>query len=350
MTNTTLALSLFVALAGCASSPDAGGDGSLPPFTNGVSTLTGSSKDGYVDGARGTARLHNPTNVAYGPDGVLYVTDFDNGKLRAVDVTTGYTSTVINQPNFRHPFGLLFATDGTLYVSTDDDGQGKHSANSGAVWRIDVGAKKAVLVKDKLGRPRGLANLSDGRIAIADYQFHVIEILDPRTGTVSLLAGTWGQKGMIDGKGPAARFSTPYALAQRADGKLIVTDFENHSIRLVAMDGTVETLAGKAAPGFADGSMNDAKFNKPQGLVQDSAGDVFVTDLGNHRIRKISNDTVTTIAGNGEAGWEDSDDPLAAKLYGLEGLSVDPDGTTVYFANGTVGENVPYNYVRMVQL
>lgn len=352
MTRFHFALCAFVALVGCATSPDTGGgdDGSLPPFTMGVSTLSGSSQGGYQDGVRGTARFKNPVNVAYGPDGTLYVADFDNDKLRMVDTATGDTTTLINQPTFRRPFGMMFSPDGTLYVSTDNDMKGDHYANSGAVWRIDRAAKKAVLVANKLGRPRSMAWLSDGRIAIADYQFHVIELLNPATGEVTLLAGTWGQKGMVDGVGPAARFSTPYGLVQRDDGKLLVSDYDNHRIRVVALDGTVTTFAGQAVAGFADGAMTDAKFNKPQGLVMDNSGDIYVTDLGNFRIRRIRGDVVETVAGSGEDGWEDSDDPLAAKLHGLEGLAVRPDGSFLYFADGTRGENTPYNYVRMVQL
>ena len=356
MSKTMFALCL-VALVGCSSTPDSGDDGgvdggvdSLPPFTTGVSTLSGSADDGYADGIRGKARFHNPVNVAYGPDGVLYVADFDNDKLRTVDVATGFTSTLINQPTFRRPFGLLFAPNGTLYVSTDNDMVGDHYPNSGAVWRIDFATKKAILVANKLGRPRSMAWLHDGRIAIADYQFHVIELLDPSTGAMSLLAGTWGQKGMVDARGPAARFATPYGLVQRADGKLVVADFENNRIRVVGLDGAVATLGGSATAGFVDGAMTEAQFNHPQGLVMDGSGDLYVTDLGNYRIRRIHGDTIETIAGSGEAGWADNDDPLAAKLHGLEGLSVKPDGSYVYFADGTRGELTPHNYVRMVQL
>ena len=357
MSKTKFALCL-VALVGCASTPDGGGndggvDGgvdSLPPFTMGVSTLSGSADDGFVDGIRGKARFHNPVNVAYGPDGVLYVADFDNDKLRTVDVTTGFTTTLINQPTFRRPFGMLFAPNGTLYVSTDNDMVGDHYPNSGAVWRIDIAAKKAILVANKLGRPRSMAWLHDGRIAIADYQFHVIELLNPATGAVSLLAGTWGQKGMVDGQGPAARFSTPYGLVQRADGQLVVADYSNNRIRLVGLDGKVSTYGGSDDAGFADGAMSEAQFNHPQGLVMDAAGDLYVTDLGNYRIRRIRDEMIETIAGSGDAGWVDSDDPLAAKLFGLEGLTVKPDGSFVYFADGTRGELAPHNYVRMLQI
>ena len=356
MSKTLFALCL-VALVGCASTPDGGGpdgggddDTSLPPFTTGVSTLSGSASDGYVDGMRGKARFHNPVNVAYGPDGVLYVADFDNDKLRTVDVTNGFTTTLINQPTFRRPFGLLFAPNGTLYVSTDNDMVGDHYPNSGAVWRIDFATKKAILVANKLGRPRSMAWLHDGRIAIADYQFHVIELLDPSTGAMSLLAGTWGQKGMVDARGPAARFATPYGLVQRADGKLVVADFENNRIRVVGLDGAVATLGGSATAGFVDGAMTEAQFNHPQGLVMDGSGDLYVTDLGNYRIRRLRGTSVETVAGSGTAGYVDHDDRLQAQFYGLEGLCAKPDGSMLFVADGGRGEDLPHNFLRSIQM
>jgi hypothetical protein len=67
-------------------------------------------------------------------------------------------------------------------------------------------------------------------------------------------------------------------------------------------------------------------------------------------VRKLAGGTVETVAGNGTAGYADSDDPLAAQLYGLEGLGVTPDGSTVFVADGGRGEAVPYNRVRSVKL
>ena len=96
-------------------------DGSAAPgLTAGVSTLAGAGQAGYVDGNRDLARFANPVNVAYGPDGNLYVADFDNNRLRVV-AADGTTATVIAQATFERPFGLAFGPDGTLWVSTDND-------------------------------------------------------------------------------------------------------------------------------------------------------------------------------------------------------------------------------------
>ncbi|MEO8702908.1 MAG: hypothetical protein ABI867_22880 [Kofleriaceae bacterium] len=349
MSKINLAVSLLC-FAGCASdsSDDVVGDDDAPPFTNGVSTLSGGAEPGYLDGARGTAQFNNPVNVLYSPNGDrLFVADFDNSKLRAVDVATGETTTVVAQQNFQRPFAMAFAADGTLYVTTDNDASGSgHGLMSGTIWRVDVGSGVATVVAEQIGKPRGLVALPDGRLAVSDYQHHVIELVDPTTGLVTPLAGTWDVAGMVDGVG--AKFSTPYGLALK-DGWLAVADWDNNRIRRVNLDGSVSTLAGAGTAGFADGTMSTALFAQPQGLVIAANGDLFVTDLGNYRIRKISGDSVTTVAGSGEGGYVDSDDRLAAEFYGLEGMSLKADGSMLFVADGTRGEAVPFNRIRSIK-
>jgi sugar lactone lactonase YvrE len=164
------------------------------------------------------------------------------------------------------------------------------------------------------------------------------------------LAGTWGTKGMVDGAGAAAKFSTPYGIVQRSDGMLIVCDFDNNRLRLVGLNGSVSTLAGTGTAGFTDGAMADAKLNHPQAIAMTSSGTVFFTDLGNFRVRRLDGSTIDTVAGNGTGGWMDADDPLQAELFGLEGMTLVPDGSMLYVADGTRGENVPYNRIRQIKM
>lgn len=361
MTTTKLALSLIVAglFAGCSTSmsgPTAGDD--MPPpgdddgdvaFTNGVSTLAGAAEAGYVDGARSVARFANPVNVTY-RDGLIYVADFDNGKLRVIDADSHDTETVIAEPTFKRPFGMAFANDGALYVSTDNDQAGNHTPMSGTIWKVDVNARTAVVVANAIGRPRGLAVLPDGRLAVADYLHHVVEIVDVSTGVATTIAGAWDAPGMVDGAADVARFSAPYNIVVRADGNLMVTDFDNNRIRLVALDGTTSTLGGATEAAFVDGTMATARFSKPQAMTMAANGDIYLTDLGNFRVRKIVGDIVSTVAGDGTGGAVDSDDLLAAELYGLEGIAVVPDGSMLYVADGSRGEAVSYNRVRQIKL
>jgi glucose/arabinose dehydrogenase len=338
------------------SSPDGmTADGSGPtadaaPLTTGVSTLAGTADAGDIDGARNLARFSNPVNVLRGPDGTIFVADFDNGSIRAID-SVGNVSTALKQTGFVRPFGMAFAADGSLFASTDNGPTGLQTLMSGTIWRIDLASQSAVVVATNLGRPRGLVVLADGRLAMADDAHHVIQLLDPATGTVTVLAGTADAMGYVDAIGPAARFNRPYGIATRPDGMLVVTDFGNERLRLVDVaTGTTTTLAGSGAVGFLDGTLATAQFSAPQGIAIDAAGDIFITDTNNYRIRRISGDAVLTVAGNGVAGYLDNSVRDAAELYGLEGLTVSPDGSMIYVADGSRGDPVPYNRVREIDM
>jgi DNA-binding beta-propeller fold protein YncE len=198
-----------------------------------------------------------------------------------------------------------------------------------------------------IGRPRGIAVLPDGRLAAADYVHHVVEIVDPSTGIVLPLAGAWDVPGMTDATGTQARFSAPYGIAVRSDG-LVIADYDNDALRALTLDGTTTTLAGSGAPGFHDGDVGSAMFLHPQAIAVAGNGDIYVTDSDNFRIRRVVGTTVQTIAGDGTAGYRDNDDPLSSELYGLEGLAVVPDGSMVYVADGSRGEEVPFHRIRQV--
>ena len=333
----------WLVVAACASSPAA--DDKRAPLTSGASTLGGWAETGYLDGPRTVNLFANPVNVTFGPDGRVYVADFDNNKLRVLDAT-GTASTLIATSGFSRPFGLVFV-GATLYVQTDNGPGAEHDTTTGTIWSVDVAARTASVVAPSLGRPRGLAALRDGRIALADYMHHVVELFDPATGTVTPLAGAWDQSGFVDGSGDAARFAEPYAIVQRGDGLLVVTDHGNHALRLVGLDGATTTLAGGSA-GYADGALAQARFDGPQGLAI-AGGELYVSETGNFRIRRVHDGIVDTVAGNGIGGYLDSDDPLSAELYGLEGLAAAPDGSTLFVADGTRGEQVPFNRVRVIQ-
>ncbi|MBV8757237.1 MAG: hypothetical protein JO257_08190 [Deltaproteobacteria bacterium] len=347
-----LTLLATILATGCATTGGNGNDngsgaGACPPMTNGASTLAGAAAAGYVDGDRCTALFHNPVNVTLGPDGRVYVADFDNGKIRAVSAD-GTAETIISAQNFSRPFALTFGGS-ALYVATDNDPSNQHGIMSGTIWRVDVQSKQATPLAQDIGRPRGLFVLKDGRLAATDYENHVVELIDTATGAVTNLAGAFGQKGYADGAAATARFSAPYGIVQRSDGKLVIADWDNQRLRIVGLDGSVSTLAGSTA-GFVDGAMSGAKFNHPQALAIDAADDIFLTDLDNFRIRKISGSTITTVAGDGMPGFADDDDPLGAEFSGLEGLAATSDGKTLYVADGTRGEDVPSNRVRIVKL
>jgi sugar lactone lactonase YvrE len=316
------------------------------PLTEGASTLAGAAEHGFVDGDRSTARFDDPVNCVVAPDGRVYVADFNNGAIRQI-TPEGVVTTVVKQPGFDRPFGMVFGADGTFYVETDRASDGQLS---GALWTIDVELGVATLLEDGKGRFRGMALLSDGRLALADYQEHTVVLYDPATRVFTPLAGSPGVAGFADGNGTLARFDEPYDIVVLPGDILVVSDFFNHRLRMVTLAGEVSTLAGTSEAGSTDGTLAEARFGTPQGLARDDLGNVYISDPGAHKIRRMQGSNVTTVAGDGIAGYVDVLDPLLARFYGIEGLDVTPDGVSLYLADGNLGDGSPYHRVRRLQL
>lgn len=159
---------------------------------------------------------------------------------------------------------------------------------------------------------------------------------------VSTLAG-YGPEGFVDGAGSQAQFFYPFGVAADANGHVYVADADNHSIRKVSPQGEVSTLTGVGYPGDADGlgfqpdakasypAGSQAQFSGPRGVAVDGAGNVYVADSGNHRIRKVMPDgTVSTLAGSTE-GYADGVGAQARFAYPV-GVAVDNVGN-VYVAD-----------------
>ena len=97
-----------------------------------------------------------------------------------------------------------------------------------------------------------------------------------------------GATPFADGHGADARFNKPHSVVVATHGDLIVSDCDNHYLRVVTPEGAVRTLVGNGQPGFADGQGADARFNHPMGLAMDPEGNVLVADFGNHSVRKVT--------------------------------------------------------------
>src|SRR6266446_2589763 len=185
----------------------------------------------------------------------------------------------------------------------------------------------------RFNESEGVAVDGAGNVYVADSNNDTIRKITP-AGVVTTLAGRAGQVGSADGTGTNALFNYPTGVAVDGAGNVFVADQGNHTIRQITPAGVVTTLAGSAGQsGSADGHGSNARFNQPFGVAVDSGGNVYVADLQNQTIRKItSSGTVTTLAGSaGQTGSVDGTGS-AARFNGPAGVAVD-GATNVYVAD-----------------
>jgi sugar lactone lactonase YvrE len=203
-------------------------------------------------------------------------------------------------------------------------------AGTGAMGIRDGDTARATFVE-----PFGVAIGGDGAVYVSDAGMsHRVRRITTRE--VETIAGDG--RGFADGRGGAARFNTPSAIAVDAAGSIYVADTGNNAIRKIAPDGQVVTIGGDGLAGYRDGPAAQARFNGPIGVAVDAAGRVIVADTYNDRIRAIAADgTVSTIAGSGEPGAVDGA-ALDARFDTPCGVAVDRAGR-IYVAdtgNGVV--------------
>jgi sugar lactone lactonase YvrE len=176
--------------------------------------------------------------------------------------------------------------------------------------------------------PQGMAVGPDGHIYVADTFNHRIRRVNT-AGEVMLIAGS-SEKGCADGAALQARFNKPDGIVVDAAGNIYISDSSNHRIRKISTSGEVTTVAGKNR-GYADGRVEQARFSQPAGLAIDSNGNLYIADSGNHCVRKISTaGEVTTIAGS-TAGFLEGD-ALQAQFHNPEAVAVDREGN-IYVAD-----------------
>ncbi|MBM3784459.1 MAG: hypothetical protein FJW30_08870 [Acidobacteria bacterium] len=183
--------------------------------------------------------------------------------------------------------------------------------------------------------PEEVATDGAGNVYIAETPRHRVRKLGA-DGTISVLAGT-GIPGFSGDGGPAsaAQLTFPVGLSVDRNGAVYIADLSNHRIRRVAADGTISTVAGTGF-GFAGdgGRALEARLNSPRKVLVDGDGNIYVSDLGNQRIRKIDrNGIISTIAGTGTAGYSGDGGPATeARINNPYGLALDPQGR-LHFAD-----------------
>lgn len=202
------------------------------------------------------------------------------------------------QSGFSDPFGVAVAIDGTVYVAdAGESNRIRKIAPDGNVTTLagsNEGFSDGPATSASFNTPSGLALGPDGSLFVADTGNNRIRKLT-REGQVSTVAGN-GKPGYADGPASQAQFNGPIGVAVDKAGNVYVADAYNDRIRMIGSDGQVSTVAGQGSPGYIDGDRNTAMFDTPCGIVVADDNSLVVADTGNHRLRKITPDgNVTTL-------------------------------------------------------
>jgi sugar lactone lactonase YvrE len=269
------------------------------------------------------AKFKYPVGVAVDGAGNVYVADSFNYAIRKV-TPAGAVSTLAGN-------GIAGSADGTGTAAQFSFLDGVAVDGAGNVYVVDLnsGVRKvtpAGVVSTLASgvRGRGVAVDGGGTVYVAEtYNNRVMKIT--LGGVITTLAGS-GTPGFADATGTAAKFSCPEGLAVDGAGNLYVADTFNYRIRKISPTGVVSTLAGSGARGHRDGTGASAQFWEPVGVAVDAAGSVYVGDTDGNRIRKITpTGEVSTLAGTGPGGLVEGP-ATAAQFDAPSGVAVDALG------------------------
>ena len=319
--------------------------------TIGVLTLVaGNGKTGFTgdNGPATSAELNLPEGLAVDSAGNLYIADTYNERIRKVsngvittvagNGTAGFSGDNASATSAQlwYPAGLAVDSSGDLYIADLFNGRIRKVSN-GVITTIAGGGlvlgDNGPATSAELNAPTGLALDSAANLYIADESDNRVRKVS--NGVITTVAGT-GREGFSGDTGPAtsAQLNAPEGVAVDSAGSLFVADALNNRIRKVT-NGVITTVAGSGTQGFSgdNGLATSAELNYPSGVAVDSAGNLYLADSSNNRIRKISNGVMTTVAGNGTQGFSGDGGPASSgQLNNPMGVAVGPGGS-IYIAD-----------------
>lgn len=310
-----------------------------------VTTHAGSGIQGFTDGTGTAAQFGHAPDLVVDAAGNIYVADASNSfsvrKITPAGVVTtvagngvsGFADGTGTAASFSTLLGIATDVTGNIYVADLGNNRIRKISSAAVVSTIGgsgvPGYADGSAATSQFFLPMGVAADNSGNVYVADAGNNRIRKISG--GVVTTVAGD-GVAGFADGPAAAARFNNPMKIKIDANGNLIVLDQNNNRVRKISTTGTVTTIAGSGVAGFADGPAAIAQFNSPAGLAIDQAGNIYVGDQANQRIRKIALDgTVTTVAGNGIAGFQDGNTSVA-KFNWPNGLDITSTGI-IYVAD-----------------
>jgi hypothetical protein len=295
--------------------------------------------------------LYLPSEVRRGPDGLLYIMDFNNMRLRRIEADgtvqtiagdgfhAGATEDVpATESSLESPIDFDFLPDGRVVFISYHDPRVLLIDRGGILRSVAGNAQPGTRGDEGDGGPpekaqfleiTGIAVAPDGAIYLADDSAHRVRVI--RNGTIDTFAGT-GEPGYQGDGGPAqaANLNAPSALALDSAGNLYISDTYNCIVRKVTPSGMISTVAGVRQRGYSgDGNPAiTAQLADPNGIAVASDGTLYIGDRLNHRVRKVSSDgTISTIAGTGVQGLSGDGGPAVDAQFGyVSRVQLDRDG------------------------
>jgi len=294
--------------------------------------------------------------------GTQYLTGIGQGSLAvmvpgAISTVAGQVGewTLVNdggpaiQADLYLPSGIAVDGAGNLFIADSHHNRVREvyatGANAGTITTVagdgSAGYDPAATVAKatSLNQPGGVAIDGAGNLYIADTNNNVIRKVNLTTGAIATVAGTGAPGYTGDGSAAAsATLNSPEGVTVDAAGNLFIADTNNDAVREVVASGRIATFAGDSTgvPGFSgDGSLaTSARLNAPYGVAIDPAGNLYIADSGNNRVRVVNTSgNIGTFAGNGTPAYLGDKGPAAqAELYSPLGVACDPAGN-VYIAD-----------------
>jgi sugar lactone lactonase YvrE len=343
--------------------------------------LLGCGSSGGIHSITATVgNLSNPRGLAVDSSRNLYIADSGDHVIREVATSTGLLTSVVGTLNsngfsgdgsaatsaqLNFPQGIALDSAGNLYIADTGNNcirkvtPGSNGISNGTISTIAGTAVPSVgctpgytgdglaATSAQLKGPLAVALDSSGNLYIADTGNNVIRKLVLSTGVITTVAGTGVQCQISNtptattcgdgGPATSATFNSPAGIALDSSGNLYIADQADFVVREVS-GGNITTVAGSYVAGGGcqtrittctnGGAATSALLNNPQAVAADSSGNLYIADTGNNVIRKVSGGTISTVVGNGTAGFSgDGGSATGAELNVPNGLTFDASGT-----------------------
>jgi sugar lactone lactonase YvrE len=295
-----------------------------------IMTLAGDGVNGALPdgGLAAASRLNAPHAIFVVSNGLAYVGDTENRRIRTIPFATRVMTTYAgggtsqadgvpaNEARLDAPRAITVSPAGVLYYADRDYDRVRRIAPGTRLVYTVAGTGTAGYNGDSilatqawLNSPRGVAVATNGTVYIGDTANHRVRAVDPATGLITTYAGT-GVDGYNGDDKPSdnARLNEPYAVCLDRAGNLYIADRLNNRIRMVTAGAArIYTVAGTGTSGSSgDGGLAvNATLRQPKGVCLDSQGNLYIADTGNHRVRRVAAATgiITTVAGTGFSGY-----------------------------------------------